>query len=68
MTATNEKLDALLAYVQSEGRICPQPQRWNEFCKMLPNKQRVGSGWKPPLPLILAAWQHTTGLEKIMKP
>jgi hypothetical protein len=67
MTEMNEKLEALLVYVQAEGRICPQPQRWNQLWKMLPNKQRVGSQWKPPLPLILAAWSHSTGLDKMLR-
>jgi hypothetical protein len=67
MTQTNEKLEALLAYVQAEGRICPKPQLWNELWKMIPNKQRVGSRWEPPLPLILAAWSHSTGLEKMLR-
>jgi hypothetical protein len=31
---------------------------------MLPGKQRVGFGWKPPLPLILAAWSETSAAEK----
>jgi hypothetical protein len=62
-----DKLDSLLAYVQAEGRICPQPQRWNALWEMLPNKKRVGAGWKPPLPLILGAWWHTTHLEKMIQ-
>jgi hypothetical protein len=31
---------------------------------MLPNRQRVGEGWEPPLPLILAAWWTSTVLMK----
>jgi hypothetical protein len=67
MTETSEKLEALLVYVQADGRICPQPQRWNELWKILPNKQQEDTGWKPPLPLILGAWWHSTGLEKMLR-
>jgi hypothetical protein len=64
----SEKLAALLAYVQADGRICPQPQRWNELWEMLPDrKQKPSGGWSPPPPLILAAWWHTTGLEKMLR-
>jgi hypothetical protein len=31
---------------------------------MLPNKRRVGSGWEPPLPLILAAWWDSSASAK----
>ncbi len=47
-----------------KDRVCPQPQKWNELWQILKNKQRVGAGWKPALPLILGAWYHTSNLEK----
>lgn len=59
-----EQFEALLKFVQSEGRICPLPYRWNDLWEMLPDRTRVGSGWEPPLPLILAAWHHTSAIEK----
>jgi hypothetical protein len=62
-----EKLQSLLQFVQAEGRICPQPGKWHELWEMLPDKKREGSGWQPPLPLILAAWDHATGLEKMLR-
>jgi hypothetical protein len=32
---------------------------------MLPSKRQLPTGgWQPPLPLILAAWQETTPVEK----
>ena len=61
-----EKLSALLEYVRAEGRVCPMPDYWNQLWEMLPDKKRVGSGWEPPLPLILAAWWDTPLLAKIM--
>jgi hypothetical protein len=49
-------LHDLLNYVRDNRRVCPVPQRWNELWEMLPDRKRVGNGWEPPLPLILAAW------------
>ena len=31
---------------------------------MLPDQRRVGVGWEPPLPLILAAWWDTSDTAK----
>jgi hypothetical protein len=47
---------SFIAELETSGRICPQPLRWNELWEMLPERKRVGNGWNPPLPLILAAW------------
>jgi len=64
----SQTLATLLAYVQADGRICPQPQRWNELWEMPANrKQKPSGGWNPPLPLILAAWSHKAGLEKMLR-
>ena len=57
-------LNALLVYVTEERRVCPQPQAWNRLFDLLPDKRRLGNGWEPPLPLISAAWDHTSDLEK----
>jgi len=65
MTSDSEKLENLLLFIRSENRICPMPREWNKLWEILPNKERVGAGWNPPLPLILAAWHKTTHLEKI---
>jgi hypothetical protein len=61
-----EKLKALLEYVKSDGRICPMPDSWNQLWEMLPDKKRVGMGWEPSLPLILAAWDSPL-LAKILR-
>lgn len=42
------------------------PMRWNELYEMLPDRKRVGGGWEPPLPLILAAWYDTPALPKML--
>ena len=57
-------LDELLAFVRANGRVCPQPNKWSELWQMLPQRQRVGSGWQPPSPLILAAWWEASDEQK----
>ena len=62
------KATALLAYAQQHGRLCPQPQFWDRLWKLLPNQvQKPSGGWNPPLPLILAAWENATGLDKMLR-
>ena len=38
--------------------------RWQDIYEALPNKRRVGLGWEPPLPLLLAAWWEASPDEK----
>jgi hypothetical protein len=52
---------------QSDGRICPLPEKWNQLWQMLPNRQRRGMGWEPAPPLILAAWQDAPHLSKMLR-
>ena len=54
-----DTVESLVAYCRENGRVCPQPTLWNELWEMLPDRRRVGSGWEPPVLLILTAW-HTT--------
>jgi hypothetical protein len=58
---------SLLAYCRDKSRICPIPPRWNALWELLPNRKRVGRGWVPALPLILAAWHEASGLEKMLR-
>ena len=60
----SSELDEILTFSQTEQRICPQPQVWNQLWELLPNKSRVGAGWEPSPPLILGAWWHTSDAEK----
>jgi hypothetical protein len=62
-----KKLDDLLEFVKADGRICPNPQEWLTIYDMLPEKKRVGQGWEPAPPLILAAWWETPYLLKDTK-
>jgi len=42
------------------GRVCPQPQHWNELSKLLVQHAHKHSLSNPKAPLILAAWHETS--------
>ncbi len=67
MDPRTDYLASLLEYVTADGRVCPQPDSWNQLWEMLPNKERDGAGWVPPAPLILAAWWESTDSQKISR-
>jgi hypothetical protein len=58
------RLNELISELRAQGRICLIPQPWNKLWNMLPERRRKGVGYEPPAPLILAAWHHTSNLEK----
>ncbi|OJX39966.1 MAG: hypothetical protein BGO78_14365 [Chloroflexi bacterium 44-23] len=62
-----DKKEELLNEIQKNNRVCPNPQLWNQLYEMLPDKNRVGYGREPGLPLILAAWWVTSNLEKLLR-
>ena len=57
----------LIAYCRQSRRVCPQPLRWQELWELLPARERVGNGWQPASPLILATWWDTSDLEKMAR-
>lgn len=60
-------LEEVLKEIKKNNRVCPQPEKWDNLYKMLPNKERVGNAWNPGLPLILAAWYDTPHLSKMLR-
>jgi hypothetical protein len=60
----SDTLEQLLPYCRADRRVCPVPTKWNDLYRLLPNARQEGAGWKPALPLILAAWGHTSDEEK----
>lgn len=60
-------LQEVLAETQKNNRVCPQPMQWKELYDLLPEKRRKGTGWEPPLPLILAAWWDTPAVAKMLR-
>jgi hypothetical protein len=63
----SETLENLIAYCHENNRVCPLPPLWNTLWKMLPDRSQVGSGWRPPLPLILAAWHDSPPMLKVLR-
>ncbi|MBE2204831.1 MAG: hypothetical protein IAE94_10885 [Chthoniobacterales bacterium] len=62
----DETFDALWAYCSDNGRVIPKD--WKRLYEMLANKRQSPSGgWVPSLPLILAAWDTATPIEKQMR-
>jgi hypothetical protein len=62
-----EDLESVLTYCKDNKRVCPMPQSWVKLYELLPNRRRAGAGWEPPLPLILAAWDDTPALLKMLR-
>lgn len=61
------QLQSLIDYCSENERVCPMPSKWNDLWEMLPNRSRVGGGWEPALPLILAAWYDTPVMLKVLR-
>ena len=53
--------------IDEKDIICPMPGEWGTLYKLLPSKRLKGGGWEPALPLILAAWDHTPLLPKMLR-
>lgn len=64
---TKEVVTQLIEYCQSNGRICPLPDLWNQLWEMLPDKRRCGATWVPAPPLILAGWSSSAPLAKAVR-
>jgi hypothetical protein len=54
----------LMTEASKDGRVCPQPMIWDQLWELLPDRHRVGAGWEPPLPLILAACWEASDSDK----
>lgn len=60
-------IDQVLAIATKNGRICPQPQKWQKLYELLPDRKRTGAGWEPPVPLVLGAWSDTPAMSKMLR-
>jgi hypothetical protein len=67
MTEPLQTQEDILALARRNQRVCPLPQQWNRLYELLPDKRRVGNGWQPALPLILAAWDTTPAMMKMLR-
>jgi len=59
--------DDVMDETRKNDRVSPQPARWQELYELLPDKKRLGNGWEPALPLILAAWTDAPHLSKSLR-
>lgn len=58
-----ETIDSLWNYCTQKNQVIPKD--WNKLYDLLKNKiQKRNGGWTPSLPLILAAWDNTSAIEK----
>jgi hypothetical protein len=56
----------LIAEINKNNRVCPQPLKWNELYELLlSNKKELNN--KPSIPLILAAWWDTPIIAKKLR-
>ena len=55
-----DRLDALIAFVQQNNRVCPMPPKWNSMYDLLVSASVDMNRQKPKLPLILGGWWHTS--------
>lgn len=66
MSQLPETFESLWNYCTSNGRAIPRD--WHKLYEMLANKrQKPSGGWTPSLPMILAAWDVTTPIEKQLR-
>ena len=65
MADEDQLIASLQEYVRAEQRVCPMPVRWNELWEMLPGRQRRGTSWEPPPPVILGEWWSTPSFAKM---
>ena len=57
-------LEAAMLVARKNNRVCPRPERWDEFTKLLPLKKSLRGNQKPPAPATGAAWAVTPALTK----
>ena len=60
-------VEDLISYCRENDRVCPKPMLWSRLWEMLPERSRVGGGWQPPAPLILAAWHEAPAMLKMTR-
>ena len=63
----NDTAKSLIAYCLENSRVCPKPFLWHNLWELLPERCQIDAGWQPALPLILAAWAHTSNIEKMLR-
>jgi hypothetical protein len=57
-------LESAMLVARRNNRVCPRPQRWDEFMQLLPAKKTMRGSQEPPAPPTGAAWVVTPSLTK----
>jgi hypothetical protein len=57
-------LESAMLVARRNNRVCPRPQRWEEFCALLPPRKTLRGTQQPPAPATGAAWAVTPPLTK----
>lgn len=57
-------LEAAILIARRNNRVCPRPERWDAFTRMLPARKTVRGTLQPPVPPTGAAWAVTPPLSK----
>ena len=54
----SDTVESVVAYCREHSRVRPLPPKWKSALgELLPSRARIGAGWHPPPPLILAIKQ-----------
>ena len=57
-------LESAMLVARRNNRVCPRPERWNEFFKLLPPRKTLRGLQQPPVPVTGPAWTVTPALTK----
>lgn len=57
-------LEAAMLVARRNNRVCPRPERWNEFVALLPPRKTLRGWAQPPVAPTGAAWPVTAHLTK----
>jgi hypothetical protein len=57
-------LESAMLVARRNNRVCPRPDQWNEFFKLLPPRKTLRGSQQPPVPVTGPAWNVTPPLTK----
>ena len=57
-------LESAMLVARRNNRVCPRPERWNEFSKLLPPRKTLRGTQQPPVAVTGPAWIVTPALTK----
>lgn len=57
-------LESAMLVARRNNRVCPRPERWDEFMKLLPARKSLRGQQQPPAPPTGKAWAVTPPLTK----